>query len=960
MMTEKLGRKALFAAPAALNGNGFEKAAEVPGTESEIAEIAAVLQNAIAGGRPAEINPDDYPASLRDLAETVGLAVRSIREHRTAQAGQLIIFSENPMPMALVDSELNALALNQGYCGLIGDTRERLLSETGRKADIKLLSGDKTEIVFSKGRKTLSVLEMNIGGAKKILDQYGIPIPDEAGEVRQALFVFNDTTQIREKERELKEELTQIGELQSRAQIIVDQNPMPILILDPAFTVTSANEAYASMSGIGLDRLSGMSARSFRIIEQKGEGLKQAAQLKKRCYGEVTVDLPSGVHILEQYGIPFLSEDGKIESILVVYNDITEERKKEEELKEEMDTIQQLQRRAQIVVDQNPMPILILDPAFTVTSANEAYASMSGISIDRLRGMSTRSFRIIEQKGEGLKQAAQLKKRCYGEVTVDLPSGVHILEQYGIPFLSEDRQMESMLVVYNDITEERKKEEELKEEMDTIQKLQRRAQIIVDQNPMPILILDPAFTVTSANEAYASMSGIGLDRLKGMNARSFTIIEQKGEGLKQAVQLKKRCYGELTVDLPSGVHILEQYGIPFLSDDGKIESILVVYNDITKRREKEDEIRTIMKETETRAKKLEENAAELGTVMEIVAQGDLSQEAPIGKDDPLATVKRDYNRSILRFRETIEDVNNVATVVEKNSRETSRGAADIGKATEQVALATQQSSEATRNLLSNIESVTRGISDLSASIEEIASTTQEVMKKAITSSQEGVAGAEIGKIAYNKMESVGTVSEQTVADIVHLNTQMREITKIVKLINEISNQTNLLALNAAIEAARAGEHGRGFAVVAGEIRNLAGDSRKASQHIEELIAAIQKESEKTADSMRSSHTEIQQGIDSVKQAINALTKISVDIKEAANAITEITRATEDQAHATNKVMEMMEQAASRTKENLSRVEDMAALAEEVSASTQEVGSAAQELARLSTDLKGKMDMFKIG
>ncbi|EJG07209.1 methyl-accepting chemotaxis sensory transducer with Pas/Pac sensor [Methanofollis liminatans DSM 4140] len=831
MMTEKLGRKALFAAPAALNGNGFEKAAEDQVAGAEIEEIAAFLQSVIAGGSPAGIDPGSFPANLRGLAEVVSHAATAIHEHRTVQTGQQIVFGESPMPMVTVDRGLETLDVNQAYCDLIGESRERILAGTGKKVAIKLLSGDKTEIVFSKGRKTLSVLEFTVGGEKKVLEQYGIPMPDESGEVVQALFVFNDITAVREKERELKEELAMIAELQGRAQTIVDQNPMPILLLDADFTVTSSNEAYAAMSGIRLERLVGMSARTFKILEQRGEGLKQAVQLKKRCYGEVTVDLPSGVHILEQYGIPFLSQDGNLESILVVYNDITEERKKEEELKEEMDTIQQLQRRSQVVVDQNPMPILLLDPSFTVTSANEAYASMSGIR---------------------------------------------------------------------------------------------------------------------------------LERLSGMNARSFTIVEQKGEGLKQAVQLKKRCYGEVTVELPSGVHILEQYGIPFISEDGNLESLLVVYNDITKRREKEDEIKRILAEVEARGKKLEENAAELGAVMEIVAQGDLSQEARIGKDDLLATVKRDYNSSIQRFKETIEEVNSVASIVEKNARETSRGAADIGKATEQVALATQQSSEATRNLLGNIESVTRGISDLSASIEEIASTTQEVMKKAVNSSQEGAAGAEIGKVAYNKMESVGTISEQTVADIVHLNAQMHEITKIVKLINEISNQTNLLALNAAIEAARAGEHGRGFAVVAGEIRNLAGDSRKASQHIEELIAAIQKESEKTADSMRSSHKEIQEGIDSVKQAINALTKISADINDAANAITEITRATEDQAHATNNVMEMMEQAASRTKENLARVEDMAALAEEVSASTQEVGSAAHELASLSADLKRKMDMFKIG
>lgn len=112
----------------------------------------------------------------------------------------------------------------------------------------------------------------------------------------------------------------------------------------------------------------------------------------------------------------------------------------------------------------------------------------------------------------------------------------------------------------------------------------------------------------------------------------------------------------------------------------------------------------------------------------------------------------------------------------------------------------QEVQQYSAKLYAALEHAASAVEELTASSQELASTSQET--------------AEIAKMAYQEVDNT---------------------TEILEIIKRVAQQTNLLGLNAAIEAARAGEYGRGFSVVAQEVRKLADESNKSSQHINDML-----------------------------------------------------------------------------------------------------------------------------
>jgi PAS domain S-box-containing protein len=399
---------------------------------------------------------------------------------------------------------------------------------------------------------------------------------DPDSQSRGIVIVVRDITARQQAEEALRQS-------QERYRTLAESSPDAIFILDRKSAIQYVNSVAIQWLGRADTELLGRSPAEFfppEIARQHQEVVQRVFETGESTRMELGQPFRGTVKCIETRLVPLRNPRGEILSVMGIARDLTEQKRTEEALKEH-------EELSQKIIGTAMEGFWMLDLEGNLLDVNEAYCRMSGYSRQELLSMHTSDVEVNEASPELVVQHIQrifqsgsdrfeTRHRCKDgriiEVEV-IATFLKLRERYVFAFM-------------RDITERRRAEAHLR--------LQSAA---LESAANAIVITDSASNVIWQNPAFTRLTGYSAQEVEGRNLRFLKSGQHDQffyKKLWETILAGRVWRGEMVNRRKDGSLYHEENIItPVQGERGEITHFVAIKQDITNRKQTEEELRLL-------------------------------------------------------------------------------------------------------------------------------------------------------------------------------------------------------------------------------------------------------------------------------------------------------------------------------------------------------------------------------
>ncbi len=396
------------------------------------------------------------------------------------------------------------------------------------------------------------------------------------GEHSGYIKITKDTTERRERERQLRRERDLTHELLETA-------PVRLGIYRADGTLERVNSMTRRRVGLDAESVAEFDVDDLEFYDADGEPLStadhpvpQVLETGEPAETVVQHDDPDGRrHWVRLSARPVFGADDELERVIIAGEEVTDLKEQEAQLERQRD---ELSAELDEMFERIDEAFVALDDDWRFTYVNEAAEGLLEESAGALMGQ-----RIWERfpaaHGTRFEQEYRRARETGESVT---------FEEYFAPLetwfeVSAYPSENGLSVYFQDVTERKRREEELE-----------RYETIVETMSDGVYVIDDDGTITMANESYAELLGYAPDEVLGMNAADIVDADVSAEARRLHEELAAgecgtaRLEAELTTNDGNEIIAEATFGLIDTGTDGH-ERVGVV-RDVTQRKAREQRL----------------------------------------------------------------------------------------------------------------------------------------------------------------------------------------------------------------------------------------------------------------------------------------------------------------------------------------------------------------------------------